>query len=318
MWGMSGAHMSTDHPPTGTDPAEPTSTPRRNPVAAVAAIAVLAVILAGSLAWTFSLQRNLSDTQEALTAAQTAASQQAASIAELKDGLASAAATAAEVKKSAMLLSQEQKSSEREAAAQAPFQPPADLDTFIQKIRESTVTIFCGNVEGSGWAIDLALSDSLTRDGYKTALITNNHVITDCTYEGARGVTIEGQSGESSGYVWSWDEDNDLAMVLMRNDLPTLQTGERPAVGAWVLALGSPLGIQGTATTGRITNMSDDYLLTDAAINHGNSGGPLVNSQGNVVGINTSKAEGADNTGLAVGLPLLCDRVINCDQRYWN
>lgn len=105
-------------------------------------------------------------------------------------------------------------------------------------------------------------------------------------------------------------------MVVSRHKTAGLPTGPKPEIRAWVLAVGSPFGIAGTATTGRISNIDGTHLLTDAAINHEDSGGPLLDSQGRVVGTDSARAEDADNTGIPVGLPLLCDRGLVCSKEF--
>ena len=130
-------------------------------------------------------------------------------------------------------------------------------------------------------------------DGY---IATNRHVI-----EGADEVFVTFESGTKlPAMVVGQDERTDLALLKVEatDDLVALRFGDsdRARVGDWVLAIGNPFGLGGTATAGIISargrdiasGLYDDYLQIDAPINQGNSGGPVFNAAGEVIGINTS------------------------------
>ncbi|HEY1410735.1 MAG TPA: DegQ family serine endoprotease [Rhodopila sp.] len=138
---------------------------------------------------------------------------------------------------------------------------------------------------GSGFIIDPA--------GY---VVTNNHVI-----EGADSVSVTLQDGTSlKAEIVGRDESGDLALLKVKADkpLPTVEFGDssQSRVGDWVLAIGNPFGLGGTVTAGIVSargrdihqGQYDDFIQTDAAINRGNSGGPLFNMDGQVIGINTA------------------------------
>lgn len=208
------------------------------------------------------------------------------------------------------------------------FNQPKDLRLLIETVRASTVTIFCGDNAGSGWFIDLA--DAPTDDAddfYPYEIITNNHVVEQCDYEDA----IEFISPESDevyiAYLYSYDSENDLALLMTDVEFSALDFApieRKPEIGHWVMAVGSPGGsydLSGTVTTGRIINLDDYVLVTDAAINFGNSGGPLVNSLGEVLGTNTAREDAAfvDNIAYAQANPLLCETILLCaSDTYWN
>ncbi len=132
----------------------------------------------------------------------------------------------------------------------------------------------------------------ISKDGY---ILTNNHVI-----EGASKVTVTLDDGrEFNAKVIGKDKETDVALLKINaTDLPTVPLGDSDQAqqGDWVMAVGNPLMFSHTVTVGvisakgrRISSSSlDDFLQTDAAINFGNSGGPLVNTQGQVIGINTA------------------------------
>ncbi len=138
---------------------------------------------------------------------------------------------------------------------------------------------------GSGFVI--------SEDGY---IVTNNHVI-----EGADEIVIEffGNRGELDATVIGTDPNTDIALLKVETDepLPFVPFGDSEAirVGDWVMAMGNPLGQGFSISAGIISARGrelqgtyDDFLQTDAAINRGNSGGPLFNMDGQVIGVNTA------------------------------
>ena len=124
-------------------------------------------------------------------------------------------------------------------------------------------------------------------------------------------ITLDG--GKHRAKVIGLDKKTDLAVLKLDDGKGTfkyarLGDSDRIQVGDWVLAVGSPFGLQATVTAGIISAKArqigqgpfDDFLQTDAAINPGNSGGPLVNMQGEVVGINTAIAASGQGIGFAI------------------
>ena len=145
-------------------------------------------------------------------------------------------------------------------------------------------------------------------DGY---ILTNNHVI-----DGARTVTITlPDKREFTGKIIGADPKTDLAVVKIDGqNLPTVSWGDatKLQVGEYVLAVGNPFGLNSTVTLGIVSALGrghmgitqyEDFIQTDAAINPGNSGGALVNTKGELVGINTaifSQTGGYQGVGFAV------------------
>ena len=131
----------------------------------------------------------------------------------------------------------------------------------------------------------------------KGFILTNNHVIDQAT---KIQVQLNDDQTLYTAKVVGIDKETDLAVIKIDagQDLPTAQLGNSDAVqvGDWVLAIGSPFGLQATVTAGIISakdranigGQFQRFIQTDAAINPGNSGGPLVNIAGQVVGINTA------------------------------
>src|SRR6266566_1136309 len=154
---------------------------------------------------------------------------------------------------------------------------------------------------GSGFVID--------SNGY---ILTNQHVI-----DGATRITIGLADGERfRGRVIGVDAETDLAVIKIDagHALPTMKFGDSTGVqvGDWVLAIGSPFGLEQTVTAGIISKKERDsqfgtfqrFLQTDAAINRGNSGGPLVNMHGEAIGVNSQIAtQTGDYNGIGFALP---------------
>ncbi len=139
--------------------------------------------------------------------------------------------------------------------------------------------------------------------------LTNAHVVERAT--DIEVVTLDGRKHKAR--VVGMDRKTDLAVLRLddgKGTFPYARLGDsdRVQVGDWVIAVGSPFGLQATVTAGIISAKArqigqgpfDDFLQTDAAINPGNSGGPLVNMQGEVVGINTAIVAGGSGIGFAI------------------
>lgn len=170
------------------------------------------------------------------------------------------------------------------------------------------------SAEGSGIII--------TEDGY---ILTNNHVINSSSsssfYEigEASKVTVylHNDTTEYEAKVVGTDEQTDLAVIkIEKNGLTAAELGDSDAVqvGEFSMAIGNPLGMQSSVTGGMISAVNREVtdsdgktftlIQTDAAINSGNSGGALVNSQGQVIGINTLKVAATGVEGMGFAIPI--------------
>src|SRR5216683_4607299 len=147
----------------------------------------------------------------------------------------------------------------------------------------------------------------------KGYILTNEHVV-----QGSSRIIVGLQSGQTyTGKIVGIDEETDVAVIKIdaAQDLPTVTLGDSNAaqVGDWVLAVGSPFGLDQTVTAGIISKKEREtpfftnfqrFLQTDAAINRGNSGGPLVNMRGEVIGMNSQIATSTgDYNGIGFALP---------------
>ena len=153
---------------------------------------------------------------------------------------------------------------------------------------------------GSGFIIDA--------DGY---IVTNNHVI-----DGADEVSVRLLDGrEFTATIVGRDDKTDLALLKIEADqLQAARFGDsdETRVGDWVVAIGNPFGLGGTTTAGIVSARSrdiqsgpyDDYLQIDAPINRGNSGGPVFNTDGEVVGVNTAiVSPNGGSVGIGFAIP---------------
>jgi serine protease Do len=139
-------------------------------------------------------------------------------------------------------------------------------------------------------------------------ILTNHHVV-----DGAERIIVRLSDGRSlRARVVGSDPDTDIALIKIESPtaLPfaTLGDSDSLRVGEWVIAIGNPLAYEHTVTVGVVSFLGrklfdssfDRYIQTDAAINLGNSGGPLINARGEVVGINAAVSSRAANIGFAV------------------
>lgn len=146
-------------------------------------------------------------------------------------------------------------------------------------------------------------------DGY---ILTNSHVVHDMT-----NISVQLTDGrEFSAQVLGEDTNSDLALIKIdAKNLPHLSLGNSDdlEVGQWVAAIGNPFGLQATLTVGVVSAKSrnnldivryEDFIQTDASINRGNSGGPLLTLDGEVVGINTAIATNASSGYMGIGFSI--------------
>jgi serine protease Do len=154
--------------------------------------------------------------------------------------------------------------------------------------------------QGSGFII--------SSDGY---ILTNNHMV-----GGAETVTVQLADGRKvTAEIIGADPETDVAVVKIdRDNLPYIELANSDTleVGEWVIAIGNPFGLSHTVTAGIVSAKGrsrigvadyEDFIQTDAAINFGNSGGPLLNLDGKAVGINTAIIGPGGNVGIGLAIP---------------
>ncbi len=162
----------------------------------------------------------------------------------------------------------------------------------------------------------------ISKDGY---IVTNNHVVADVD----EITVVLTDNREFSAKVIGTDPSSDLALIKVNsNDLPaiTISDSEKLRIGEWVLAIGNPFSLGTTVTAGIISakargmgmNSVESFIQTDAAINRGNSGGALVNTNGELVGINAMLySETGSYSGYGFAIPTtIMNRVVDDLKKY--
>jgi serine protease Do len=228
--------------------------------------------------------------------------------AEITTGKASFADLIAQVKPAVVNISTTAKVAIREYRPQLELPSGTPFEEFFQRFfdhrlpdSEDRNPAWRAEHLGSGFIVDPA--------GY---VVTNNHVI-----DGAEKVTVTLNDGSQYlAELVGRDSKTDLALLKIEaaDPLPYVSFAEqdKARVGDWVIAIGNPFGLGGTATTGIVSARGrdlqsgpyDDYIQIDAPINRGNSGGPLFDTAGQVIGVNTAiYSPSGGNIGIGFAIP---------------
>ena len=206
------------------------------------------------------------------------------------------------------------------------FYPPKDLPALILKVQQSVVAIECESKEKDGiwmYGTGFVLEREAETDGFSSVIVTNHHVIEDCINPDNELIVRTGfdQSGTPLLRLLRWDEENDLAIIEIDEYLPGLEGAETFAYrGWWTMAIGNPLDtdfeettvLYNSTTFGHISYvLNEEWNYTSATINGGNSGGPLVNSRGELIGINTLAGASTEYGvwNIAVDSQILCEKI---------
>lgn len=170
--------------------------------------------------------------------------------------------------------------------------PVSAIGFEAEEIYESVFVVYSGNALGSGFALG------------KNCIVTNAHVV-----DNPERVIVKTYSGkEYETFVIGIDEEQDLAVLgVADTTFPYLQAADSVAIktGDDIYAIGAPKSMAYTLTKGVISAQNREikgnpYIQIDAAINEGNSGGPLLNDSGQVIGMNTLKMSDSEGIGLAI------------------
>ena len=162
-----------------------------------------------------------------------------------------------------------------------------DPKVIAEQIRPSVYVVECGSYMGTAFAIDSPISEP-----YETAVLTAAHVIDECPIGGQ--VTLRNAAGTLEGTVLGKNPSGavenvtsstaDVAVIGVRSKLATLPVAPQVEQGDWLLIMGHPWDYEFAFALGLASQVEVSEILTDAALNEGNSGGPAVDSQGRVVG----------------------------------
>lgn len=170
----------------------------------------------------------------------------------------------------------------------------SDFSGIIEEAVKSVVTIRTDISQGTGFIIN--------SKGY---LVTSYHVV-----KGAQSAAVYTYNGDTHTVsLIGYEENLDIALLKIPGNYEILKLGnsEKILKGEKVIAIGNPLGLQFSVSEGIVSavhragiNGLEAYIQTDAALNSGNSGGPLINKQGKVIGINNFKVGGGESLGFAL------------------
>jgi putative serine protease PepD len=194
---------------------------------------------------------------------------------------------------------------ERIAALEAEAAARPDPVTTAERVKASVFTIISSSGRGSAWVAG-------TEEG-RSILVTNNHVVGSEARPGTM-VTVIREELRVEGEVVRIDGERDLAIVAVDEELPTLAvTDDVPRVGEPILVVGSPLGLEQSVVTGIISALRDEHIQISAPLNPGNSGGPVVDASGDVIGVAVLKVgdEQTQAIGLAIPAAEVCT-IIAC------
>lgn len=194
----------------------------------------------------------------------------------------------------------------------------ADFSGIVQEAVKSVVTVRTDIGQGTGFIID--------ENGY---VVTNVHVLEG----GSKVYVLNYQREKINAGLVGYNEKFDLALLKLisdsdsENNYDYLELGDsgKVEVGQKVVAIGNPLGLEFSVSEGIISavhregiNEIPAYIQTDAALNPGNSGGPLLDNQGEVIGINNFKVKGSENLGFALESNYIKNIINNISQRNLN
>jgi putative serine protease PepD len=186
-----------------------------------------------------------------------------------------------------------------------------DWASVAATVEPSVVTVDAGDALGSGWVVHT--------DAGGSELVTNFHVVADAWTSGDAKVAVRAGDKTMSGTIVRIDRNDDLAVIHVGERLPALTSiATRPRIGTTVMAIGSPLGLDGTISVGVVSGYrsleGSDFLQFSAPISPGNSGGPVVDAKGRVVAIASAKliGTGVEALSLAIPVQVACAELVAC------
>ncbi|CAN1644601.1 Trypsin-like peptidase domain containing protein [Candidatus Nanopelagicaceae bacterium] len=197
---------------------------------------------------------------------------------------------------------------------------PRDIGGLVSNTARSTVSVFCDAPGkegiGSAWATEL---DEAEYKDYKQVYITNYHVIEDCIGKEKYLTIARAYKKQIAAQIVTIDKENDLAVLASDLRVPSLKIAQYPPyVGYWVMTSGSADAYEGSVSFGTVLNSNRTEVLVTANVSHGNSGGPLVDNEGNVLGTVSWFSETEQYNG-AKSIDAMCSKIIKCEGKsYWE
>jgi serine protease Do len=197
---------------------------------------------------------------------------------------------------------------------------PRSLEVLIDDSQRSIVTVYCDLSEvdgwtGTGWAIDNSLLQIRTA---KTSVMTNHHVVEDCIKDNGVITVAKFLEDPEPARVINFDIKHDLALLETEADIEPLELSPHgPWPGYWVMALGSASGFEGSVALGNVLNLTNEEILFTNNISTGNSGGPLIDNEGRVIGMVTWGMDYQEEQyNGAKLLDTFCRRIIECQYEF--
>jgi hypothetical protein len=203
------------------------------------------------------------------------------------------------------------------------FDAPADLQAVLFDAKKWTVTIYCAEGSGAGWIIDtsaepkvrLAKRSDVT-DQFTQVVVTAEHVIRDCKDSNDELEVLIGSTRVPAALM-NWDRAADVATISVAGEWPTAVPFSFAPQGSWAMTLGAPLDDVIVPVIGEVVHDNGVEVLLHMTVRPGNSGGPVINSRGEVIGtIGGTILDEEDGvpTGWSYAAPVeaLCERVFEC------
>ncbi len=193
---------------------------------------------------------------------------------------------------------------------------PPDLVSLAAKVSPSVVLVTCASGTdvsfGTGFALDIPAAS-----GYRTAIVTAEHVVDACTGPTA-GPSLSLTQGQQTlpAHLRAFDATTDVAVIDTTAKVPVLEPGSAPVVGEFVMVVGNPLGLTNNVTSGNVSQVNTRDFLHTAPTSSGNSGGPVVDRTGRVEGIvdaaysATAGSPVVENLNVALRLSALCTSLL--------
>jgi S1-C subfamily serine protease len=198
------------------------------------------------------------------------------------------------------------------------YVPPREIGVMVENTQRSTVSVFCdipkSPVMGSAWAVKL---DGKAYAKYDNVFITNHHVIEDCIGKENFLTVARLFAKQIKARIITLDKKNDLAVIVADVKIPSLQLALSPPYpGYWSMLVGSADSYEGSVAFGSVLNNTETEVLVTTTASRGNSGGPVVDNEGRVIGTLTSGADG-EQYNVAMSLDAMCSKILKCEGKYF-
>ena len=221
----------------------------------------------------------------------------------------------------------EEESEERDTARQVRTDPlfnaPDDLGRFIASARQSTVTVLCDGGSGAGWIIDTEANPKVRPakraeygDEYTRTVVTAEHVIRDCR-KNDKPVRVRVGGVTVPAVLMNWNRERDVATIGIASNSQAASPFTFTPDGTWAMTIGAPLDDVLVPVIGQVVHDDGFHLLLHLTTRPGNSGGPVFNSRGEVIGtiggtILDEETGGVTGWSYAAPVEALCDGLFEC------